>query len=577
MKINKFISIGLSGILLLNVSLVSAGDFSDLIKDSHTTGASGWEDDTGTSFYSGGRITYRFKDNAAYPLLFSAEAPGVTIGCEGYDINGGFVSVLGWDKIQDELSEAGTSALYGAVLIIVSSTPILGDVIDKIQKWSRLIQKLLQNSCEITKNMGRNTIGGSVTDILQDKMLSSDDRNAYNKMVSGIDSNYKAIDDWIETAAHGNEEQTAALIAPLFSKSIEPQSPSIKKTASIGTTASILRGNLDINTDKNFLILSDYISLINDSNSYVKLQNNVNKDALKAKIFFGSFLFGDFLVQQRSIATITSLATASGNFNKEKVKALAKATLQNSDYLAITPRYKIVAPIFKKNIVDIFLDGFDTVDKVVTIPTFDVFIYNIEKQKLDEASNGHTAIGTGTYARGIVALDSKSNKTLSFTWRGFEQQINSKLYNLVDPNISAVNDATINPLNPFTDTGSYVKVLRRYYEANNGAHSNEAANTIKELGKAISFYNAKALYYMIRASVYGQIQSNRDDKGMAIGSEKAEQWVKIMGYYDKMYLKQFYTYARDQKIISQSEIAKKIREIKQMLDRDIKVNRTTGQ
>lgn len=578
---NKLISAVLSGVLLANSTLFAASSMGDIIKDSQSTGTSVWTDDSGTTFYSGGHVSYRFKSNTSFPLIFDAEAPGIKIGCDGFDLNGGFVSILGWDKIQDQLSEAGTSVLYGAVLILVSSTPILGDVVDKIQKWSRLIQKILQNSCEMTKNLGRGVVGGAVSDKIMDSILNSDAASKYNDAMSGIDTQYEAIDDWVDKAANGSDEQVAALLAPLFGKSTAPKEYALKDVSSVGVTAPILNASLEIKADKNFLIMNDAVSLLNGVGQLVKLKTGESKNTVEAKLFWGEFLFGDFVVKQESISSLTRIATTNGTLSKEKISALAKATIKSADSLLLHPEYKLIAPRFRNNIVEMFIDGFGALNNnsnnvVISVPSFSTLIYNIELQKLDEAENGHSATGTGNYIKGVISMDTSAStgqKYITFSWKGYDAVVNSKLYKLIDTNTTQITDNSVTPLNPFTDTGSYIKVLRRYYNANHGQHQQEAGVEIRTLGKAISYYNAKALYMMVRAAIMDKVYGNKDKNGVSVGGDKLVQFIKIVNYYDKLYLKQFAKYADENKIISQSEMTKKIREIKQMLDRDLKQHR----
>ncbi len=578
---NRLISVTLGSMLFANSTLFAASNMSDIVKDSQSTGTSVWTDNSGTTFYSGGHVSYRFKNNTSFPLIFDAEAPGIKIGCDGFDLNGGFVSILGWDKIEDQLSEAGTSVLYGAVLILVSSTPILGDVVDKIQKWSRLIQKILQNSCEMTKNLGRGIVGGAVSDKIMNSVLSSDSASKYNNAMSGIDTQYEAIDDWVDKAANGSDEQVAALLAPIFGKSTALNECALKNVSSVGVTAPMLNASLEIKANKNFLIMNDADKLLDGVGELVKLKSNENKKTVEAKIFWGEFLFGDFVVKQESISSLTAIATTDGTLSKEKIKALAKATIKSSDSLLLHPEYKLIAPKFKNNVVNLLIRGFGALNNnsnnvIVFVPSYSTLIYNIELQKLDEAENGHSAEGTGNYIKGVISMDTSSStgqKYISFSWKGYDAIVNSKLYNLMDDNVTQVSSSSVTPLNPFTDTGSYIKVLRRYYDANHGEYQQEAGIEIRTLGKAISYYNAKALYMMVRAAIMDKAYGNKDKSGVSVGGEKLIQFVKIMNYYDKLYLKQFAKYAEDNKIISQSEMTKKIREIKQMLDRDLKQHR----
>ena len=578
---NRLFVLVLCSVFFLSSTAQSASNMLDIVKDSQSTGASSWTDDTGMSFHSAGHVSYRFKDSASFPLFLDAKAPSVEIGCDGFDLNGGFVSILGWDAIEDQLSEAGTSVLYGAVLIIVSSTPILGDVIDKIQKWSRLIQQILQNSCEITKNLGRNLVGGAITDQINESIMSSDAANGYNFAMSGIETAYQAVDKWVDTAANGNEEQVAVLLAPLFKKSIAPREANIKNISSVGVTAPILSASLDIKSNKNFLIINSATKLLDGVTDMIDLKTGESKETVKAKLFWGTFLFGDFLIKQSSIASLTDIATKTGAVNKEKIGALAKASMKSADSLLMHPEYKMIVPPLRDDIVSIFINGFgslnhDLNNATISVPSYLTLVYNIELQKLDEAKNGHSVTGTGNYIKGIVSLDSfdaTGQEEIEFTWSGYDEIVNSKLFGLIDSNVTSVANSSITPLNPFSDTGSYIKVLRRYYTANHGEYQEAAATEIKTLGQSISFYNAKALYYMIRSAVLDKIYGNKDSNGLSAGGDKIMDYIKIVNSYDKMYLKQFAQYAKENKIIPQAEVRKKIGEIKQMLDRNLKQNR----
>jgi hypothetical protein len=142
---------------LLIFSVAHAGPFD--IEDNfiNATPSSKWSDPgTGVTFYSGPNLEYRFDPvaNSNVPWL-QLQMPSAKIGCNGLSIKGGFMALLGLKDIKIQLTNAGPTFAWGVLTTIEISMPSAAAVFQKIQKWVRAIQNLLQNSCQAGQNFAK--------------------------------------------------------------------------------------------------------------------------------------------------------------------------------------------------------------------------------------------------------------------------------------------------------------------------------------------------------------------------------------------------------------------------------------
>lgn len=112
--------------------------------------------------------------------------------CSGASIKEMYASLLDLDEIKSQLEEGGSQLAWGIMLALVSSLPVIGDVFMKLQKWARMIQKLLQDACAI----GQALVNDSGLAAKAKGVLGID-----GKIESALDGHYgwlEGVDDWLE-------------------------------------------------------------------------------------------------------------------------------------------------------------------------------------------------------------------------------------------------------------------------------------------------------------------------------------------------------------------------------------------
>lgn len=90
--------------------------------------------------------------------IFHISPPDVSIGCNGFNLQGLFVSLLGFDRLAKMLKSAGASLAWGIVVGLVYSLPGIFSAFKMLNEWANKIMQLLQNACQsgvaIGKEMG---------------------------------------------------------------------------------------------------------------------------------------------------------------------------------------------------------------------------------------------------------------------------------------------------------------------------------------------------------------------------------------------------------------------------------------
>lgn len=577
----KGISLSLALTLLFTAPASATTRMSDLMDMSQTTSPGTWEDEaTGTEYHSGGRISFRFPQANSYPLWFDAGAPSLTAGCDGFDLDGGFVSLLGWDRIQDQLGEAGTSALYGVILILVSSTPILGDVIDKIQKWSRMIQQILQNSCEIVKNVGRGAIGGALTDQIASAMGAGDDASWYNETMSTMDGWYDSVDSVVGDMINDGRS-TAQLLTSFVTSSPDgaASSPSMAMASSKGVIPIILSKQISfVDYSDPFIVKYPLKKILDNSSDHVIIQDADQKDRLTALFYFISAFYGDYVVSQKSISPLLGCITASGDLDAEKVKALLKSGVSSGTPFNLSvERYVAGTPNLNKNYLmpEFLINGVPNGDTISYSPP-EVLVWNLPTGTIesgDDTSKRST--------QGIVLYSAvKTTDALSITWGGFRKEIDTILYSTYnlsssDGNSTSTTSMEFMPGNPYPAMRQYIKVLKRYLSSNNGANEIDAKTVINKVADSIAYYNALG-YFESTANMineyYGKISSNEKYSGSYDGSY-IEVIADILLKNTNKYKESFFEYAKEKNIMSQEELRATIKGIEATLDKEIETRR----
>ena len=111
---------------------------------------------TDYNLYVPGGVYFRF--GAAHqtpPPLFTVASPKASIGCGGLSIKGMFVSILGLDRLEMMLKNAGASLAWGIAIGLIYSLPGVMKAFEFINHWADKIQQLLANACQSGVAIGR--------------------------------------------------------------------------------------------------------------------------------------------------------------------------------------------------------------------------------------------------------------------------------------------------------------------------------------------------------------------------------------------------------------------------------------
>ena len=125
----------------------------------------------GRNIYSGGSMSMRI-DNTIPPIM-TFQPTSLRVSCSGMDFNAGLISILNLDMIQQLLEQGGTSLAWGLLIGLAYSLPTVSNVLEKIQKFTRWMQMLEGNICEIGKKIG-SSLGESISEGFQHGKQASD-------------------------------------------------------------------------------------------------------------------------------------------------------------------------------------------------------------------------------------------------------------------------------------------------------------------------------------------------------------------------------------------------------------------
>lgn len=97
-------------------------------------------------YYTGG-FHFRFNNDAAPQPLWNISPPQIEAGCNGLNLKGMFVSILGLDQFGAMLQNAGTTLAWGVGVGLIYSLPGIASTFKMINQWAKDIQKLLSMAC----------------------------------------------------------------------------------------------------------------------------------------------------------------------------------------------------------------------------------------------------------------------------------------------------------------------------------------------------------------------------------------------------------------------------------------------
>lgn len=195
---NKFISV-LMTIVILTVTVVPSSPWLNSANAGIANDMESFLDDMGVmsnvqmpgSFEAGGRKIYSggsmsMRIDQTTPPVMTFQPPSLRVSCSGMDFNAGLISILNLDMIQQILEQGGTSLAWGLLVGLAYSLPTVSNVLEKIQKYTRWMQQLQGNMCEIGKNIG-SSLGESIGESFQqDKKAEDVAKGAAGTMVEAM-------------------------------------------------------------------------------------------------------------------------------------------------------------------------------------------------------------------------------------------------------------------------------------------------------------------------------------------------------------------------------------------------------
>lgn len=178
--------ISLSLIASLSINTVSADVLSSALQNYTPPSQTTLKDSSGnaikTMYYSGGYY-YRFNNSDNIEPLWSFTPPKIEAGCNGFNLKGMFISLLGLDQFGAMLQNAGTTLAWGIAVGLVYSLPGIFNVFKTLNQWAKQIQALLGSACEagiaigtaIGESMQNSDIGKGLMDSMDNLIGSSNE------------------------------------------------------------------------------------------------------------------------------------------------------------------------------------------------------------------------------------------------------------------------------------------------------------------------------------------------------------------------------------------------------------------
>lgn len=325
-------------LVLVSVGLI-AGPFD--IKDNffNATSASQWKDPgTGVTYYSGPNYEYRFNatGNSMVPWV-QFQLPSAKIGCNGLSIKGGFMALLGLKDIKVQLTNSGPTFAWGVLTTIEVSMPSVAAVFQKIQKWTRAIQSLLQNACQAGKNFGNM--------LKKDYGFGTFESNIVNEGADKILGWMDSFEEKVQSIADiGDDDHNAT-----------KKALTTDKLHRIGSGVSFLSMNFGrmmgqcTNAELDNRKKVDFTAkdiIINKKVQNCSLDQKDTEFENKALSYMLSRLFfGELVVTPESLTPIMEKFTPNGQFDKESTKRDLTSVVVQSEAPFGEIEYTLLPPV----------------------------------------------------------------------------------------------------------------------------------------------------------------------------------------------------------------------------------------
>jgi len=424
--VKKMIAILLSLVMLFNVA--TASSLNDILL-SNETYAGSWEDpSSGINYFSGGGIKVKFKANGQnFVPWVKIGSPGYNIGCNGISLEGGFLALLGLDDIERQLQDAGAAFAWGILIGLAYSLPAISTVFQQIQKWARQIQGLLQNMCNIGKNLTLAGTGGKkVTDMLQGTAIGEGFEEAKG-FLSDIDKAFDKIEEFSNCATpECTTKQTVAIsdfMKDIFSAEIN--SPTHQGQGIAASISKKVKTGIAPSGEVYYkkVPLSE---ILTTSNPYLELTEN---DILNIKL--GLLFFGDVTLSQESEQNFAKFFDDLGSLDKEEFKEKIKAIVSEGDTFD-KAKYELVSSKYSvEEAVDILLNGSSD---VIQIPNYLMAI------SIVPTSDDQTKKTSFVFLLKDINTSGANSTNLAFEWGGFYKEGQRQVMQMLNTNTDGTSN-----------------------------------------------------------------------------------------------------------------------------------------
>lgn len=424
--VKKMIAILLSLVMLFNVA--TASSLNDILL-SNETYAGTWEDpSSGINYFSGGGIKVKFKANGQnFVPWVKIGSPGYNIGCNGISLEGGFLALLGLDDIERQLQDAGAAFAWGILIGLAYSLPAISTVFQQIQKWARQIQGLLQNMCNIGKNLTLAGTGGKkVTDMLQGTAIGEGFEEAKG-FLSDIDKAFDKIEEFSNCATpECTTKQTVAIsdfMKDIFSAEIN--SPTHQGQGIAASISKKVKTGIAPSGEVYYkkVPLSE---ILTTSNPYLELTEN---DILNIKL--GLLFFGDVTLSQESEQNFAKFFDDLGSLDKEEFKEKIKAIISEGDTFD-KAKYELVSSKYSvEEAVDILLNGSSD---VIQIPNYLMAI------SIVPTSDDQTKKTSFVFLLKDINTSGANSTNLAFEWGGFYKEGQRQVMQMLNTNTDGTSN-----------------------------------------------------------------------------------------------------------------------------------------
>lgn len=427
MRSKQRIPIGLSLVLVLLTPTISSASLDKLddIVMSTSTSAGSWSDPLGGGTYlNGGDFTIKLKHSSSSAPLFQFKPPSVKTGCSGISISGGFLQYLGLDQLQDSLSDAGSSLMFGIIMGIEYTLPAIASVFDKIREWANALQALLQNGCAIGQSL---TKGSPMAKSFRDNALNTAVEGTFKEMDKFINKGkpyldrLKKLSECTGTVGDINCIDHASSVIAIAK---EMKDKSSDKTA-VGVSSKLIKNGTSVGTGKSEIVTAFNIETFYKDKE-IDCSTLTNTEVSEEDILIDKLkyvFFGEIGSDPKALKHITRyIDSTSCEFkSKEVAENIKQAMTTGNGSILPIPKYVAIPALITEpsDAAKALVYGVERIEgKNQYITNSKITIPNRDCIYLDLPLGKNTAGQSLDRERFIYISSEKKTSTMNLTWNG---------------------------------------------------------------------------------------------------------------------------------------------------------------